>query len=78
MRPDIGEKAIMYGANPYRTNHERRFTMRKGIYNGRTYTFTNWNPKTNEVWAEDFPTGRTSLGLTIYGKWIHRDKVKFL
>lgn len=60
---------------------ERRFTMRfgrKGIYKGKTYTFTNWNPETNEVWADDFPAGKDSLGLPVYGKWIHMDKVKFL
>lgn len=51
---------------------------RKGIYKGKTYNFTHWNPKTNEVWADDFPAGKTALGLPVYGKWVPKDKVRFL
>ena len=60
---------------------ERRFAMRfgrKGIYKGKTYTFTHWNPKTNEVWGDDILERRDSVGLPVYGKWVSRDKVKFL
>ena len=51
---------------------------RKGIYKGKTYTFTHWNPKTNEVWGDDILDHRDSVGLPVYGKWVHRDKVCFL
>ena len=51
---------------------------RKGIYKGKTYTFTHWNPKTNEVWGDDIMAGKDSLGLPVYGKWVPKKAVKFL
>lgn len=76
---------LVVGSIPTRPIYERRGHMvipeknvRKGIYKGKIYKFTNWNPKTNEVWADNYPAGKDSLGLPVYGKWIHRDKVHFL
>ena len=60
---------------------ERRFAMRfgrKGIYKGKTYNFTHWNPKTNEVWGDDILDHKDSVGLPVYGKWVPQKVVKFL
>lgn len=53
---------------------------RKGIYNGRKFTFTHRNPKNGDVWSDEIPVVyHTKNGVVVeYGKWVSTDKVRWL
>ena len=48
---------------------------RKGMYNGKEYTFTHRNPANGNLWADDYKY--ISNGNTCYGVWIPADQVTF-
>ena len=48
---------------------------RKGMYNGKEYTFTHRNPANGNLWADDYKYV-TAAG-TCYGMWIPADQVTF-
>ena len=48
---------------------------RKGMYNGKEYTFTHRNPANGQLWADDYKYV-TSAG-TCYGMWVPADQVTF-
>ena len=48
---------------------------RKGMYNGKEYTFTHRNPANGNLWADDYKYV-TSAG-TCYGMWVPADQVTF-
>lgn len=53
---------------------------RIGIYEGKAYTFTHRNPRTGEVYAEDYPVRHSSVNGRLhlnFGKWIPSESVKF-
>lgn len=43
---------------------------RKGIFEGKVYTFTHRDPKTGDVWCEDILWG--------FGCWVPNERVKWL
>ena len=46
---------------------------RKGMYNGKEYTFTHRNPANGSLWADDYKY--ISNGNTCYGVWVPSDQV---
>lgn len=52
---------------------------RNGYYKGKLLTFTHRNPETGEVWSDDIPFTQFigSKLVTMYGKWVPFDSVKW-
>lgn len=44
----------------------------KGRFCGKEYTFTHRNPKTGEVWCDDYPVSNNEVGA-----WVPNDQVEF-
>lgn len=55
----------------------RKEFIREGMYAGKKYIFTHWNPANNMVWADNMACGHAN-GITICGCWIPSNKVTWL
>lgn len=57
----------------------RLMFCKKGIYGGKTYIFSHRNPQTGGVWSDDIPFTQFigSKLVTMYGKWVPFDSVKW-
>lgn len=55
----------------------RKEFIREGMYAGKKYIFTHWNPANNMVWADNMACGHVN-GITICGCWIPSNKVTWL
>ena len=56
-------------------NEHGIFNAKKGMYNGKEYTFTHRNPANGQLWADDYKY--ISNGNTCYGVWLPADQVTF-
>ena len=45
------------------------YNCQKGFFDGQEYTFSHFNPKTNEVYSDDIPFNDS------YGRWVPNDSV---
>lgn len=55
-------------------NEEGVFFARKGYYKGKEVTVTHRDPKTGQVWLEDFPIGKDPV---LYGCWVDGESVRY-
>lgn len=59
------------------TNEAGVYFARKGYYKGKEVTVTHRDPKTGDVWLEDYPI-KSSTKATEYGIWVPGDSVKIM
>ena len=55
-------------------NGNRLLTARKGRYNGKKVTITHRDPRTGNVWLDDYPIGKNPI---TYGCWVKEESVKY-
>ena len=60
----------MYGVE----NNNRVFFAKTGYYNGQEVTVTHRDPKSGQVWLDDYKFGKDSMD---YGMWVDEDSVTY-
>ena len=47
---------------------------RRGMYAGKVYEFTHWDPESNKMWSDDVPNGPKIPD----GRWVKTDRIKWV
>ena len=50
------------------------FNAKVGYYKGKKVTVTHRDPKSGQLWLEDFPTGKSPVE---YGLWANADNERY-
>ena len=56
-------------------NESGVFFAREGYYKGKKVVVTHRDPKSGDLWLDDYPVGKSPV---TYGIWVPADSVKFV